>query len=334
MVKRVFQIGHGYIGGSLLVELLKDEQYELTVLVRSDDKAARLKALGVKSIKGGFDDQEIIANAVSRADIVIHVAFADDVPSVEAVLKGLRQRPASSDSAIYIHTSGTGQLSDEAAGRYGPRVAYSDDEPEGLDALPPTAQHRNVDLIILKAIREEKINARIAIMYPPCIYGLGSGPFNKQSIQIPALIRGSIKLRAGLTVNASLHAWSSIHVHDLVRGYITLLDAIQSHKIDLTNPYFFCENNQPFLWRAISYAVAQALVDQGLMQHVTLKHVPDELAAELMGSKELTYDTFAHNSISRAERLRGMGWKPHEVDVFRTIDEEVATTLKAEHQLQ
>lgn len=37
----------------------------------------------------------------------MHIATADDLPSVKSILKGLEKRDKSKPRAIYIHTSGS-----------------------------------------------------------------------------------------------------------------------------------------------------------------------------------------------------------------------------------
>lgn len=70
MTKQLFLLGTGFIGGTLLSELLsKRPDLSITALVRSDDNAAQLKALGVQPLKGRLEDGEIIAEAASKADV-------------------------------------------------------------------------------------------------------------------------------------------------------------------------------------------------------------------------------------------------------------------------
>lgn len=42
-----------------------------------------------------------------RTQIVLHMATADDLPSVKSILKGLSRRDSSKPPVIYIHTSGS-----------------------------------------------------------------------------------------------------------------------------------------------------------------------------------------------------------------------------------
>ena len=59
-----------------------------------------------------------------------------------------------SDQAVQ---SGTGVLTDDAAGDRSTDVIYDDMNPEKIEALPDTQPHRPVDLAIVKADREGSI---------------------------------------------------------------------------------------------------------------------------------------------------------------------------------
>jgi len=64
----------GYIGGSVLDRLLEHPNvasFEFTALVRSSEKAAKLKALGVNPVVGSLQDLEILEDLASKADIVL-----------------------------------------------------------------------------------------------------------------------------------------------------------------------------------------------------------------------------------------------------------------------
>lgn len=53
---------------------------------------------------------------------------------------------------------------------------YSDTKSEEIDALPDSAPHRNVDLLIKNAVEGKEIgNAKVAILIPPMIHGIGNG---------------------------------------------------------------------------------------------------------------------------------------------------------------
>jgi len=187
-LKSIFLLGTGYIGGSLLLQLKEAfPSSQITVLIRKDEYIPTLDKLGVKHVKGQLGDKDTISQAVLENDCVIHAATADDEPSVEAVLEGIKLRAEKGLLTTYLHTSGTGELMDHSQEYKDTGVVFSDDNPAQIDALPDHADHRNVDLKILKARQELKGKAKISIILPPCIFGVGAGPFNKLSQQVIAL---------------------------------------------------------------------------------------------------------------------------------------------------
>src|SRR5947209_8651473 len=102
----------GYIGGSVAAKLI-ERGHTITGLVRSQDKAAQLKARGIEPVLGTLADAGTIAQAAQAADAVINTANSDDLFAVDAIIRGL-----AGSGKRFIHTSGTSVVSDRAAGEY------------------------------------------------------------------------------------------------------------------------------------------------------------------------------------------------------------------------
>jgi nucleoside-diphosphate-sugar epimerase len=64
----LFLVGTGFIGGTILTSLLEQGRYEIAALSRSEDKANKLKELGVRPVMGSLDD-EILAEESAKADV-------------------------------------------------------------------------------------------------------------------------------------------------------------------------------------------------------------------------------------------------------------------------
>lgn len=126
--KSIFVTGlTGYIGGTVLTKLLalSPPPTQITALMRDPSKASLLSKLTLPSgttitpLIGSLSDHEKIAKAASEADIVLSTADADDLPAVQAMLQGMKQRKAQTGHrSLFIHTSGTGVLTDDARGQY------------------------------------------------------------------------------------------------------------------------------------------------------------------------------------------------------------------------
>lgn len=188
MSPSVFLIGPGFIGGEVLDHLL-DEKYNVTTLVRRQSAVADFKKLGVETVVGTLDDK-VITDQVAVSDIVFHTATADHLPSVQAVIEGIKQREKKGLETIYIHTSGASLLGDNSAGNYKSDAVYDDENPAQIDALPDSAPHRLIDLAIVRARKELANHSKMAIMIPPIIYGVNSRD-KRLSIQLPTIVRYS-----------------------------------------------------------------------------------------------------------------------------------------------
>ncbi|GLA67592.1 hypothetical protein AtubIFM54640_011260 [Aspergillus tubingensis] len=147
-----------------------------TTLVRRESARQAFHDLGVQTVLGTLADKDVLAAQTAASDIVIHTATADDLPSVEAVLAGIRQRSQAGHKTIYIHTSGASLIGDNAEGSYKTDFIYDDNEPASIDILPDSAAHRAIDLAIVHAGKTAELsrNSKLAIMIPPVIVGVGS----------------------------------------------------------------------------------------------------------------------------------------------------------------
>ncbi|KAH8663937.1 NAD dependent epimerase/dehydratase family protein [Xylariales sp. PMI_506] len=326
---KVFLIGPGFIGWSIL-ELLVKENYQVTVMVRRKEHGEQLKATGAaNAVLGTLGDNDLISEQTTRHDIVIHTATADDLPSVTAVLDGIQKRAAKGLSTVYIHTSGTSLLDDGCCGGVKSSTVYFDADAASIDALPDSAPHRKIDLAIVRMRQQLGGRAKIAIMIPPLIYGYSNG---RLSIQIPTLTRFALKHGYAGYVGDGAPVESNIHVRDLARAYVTLLHHLERspstapaadpvgqqqqqqllHAGD-NNPYYFCEttgDREPS-WREIAEQIGASLHAAGRIADPTPRTIDPALYGDLFG-KEFTPPVVGLNSRSRAVRLRELGWVPVE----------------------
>jgi hypothetical protein len=58
--------------------------------------------------------------------------------------QGIQKRADAGKKTVYIHTSGTGVLSDEAGGKLGEKI-YDDEKPDDLETIDDGAPHRAID---------------------------------------------------------------------------------------------------------------------------------------------------------------------------------------------
>jgi nucleoside-diphosphate-sugar epimerase len=312
----VFLIGPGFIGLQVLEELLA-QGYPVTTLVRREEAKAPLEKLGAKTILGSLDDGDIIRTAAAAADIVIHTATADHLPSALSVLDGIADRAKAGKSTIYIHTSGCSAITDGSNGDHASDTVYQDDKPETIDSIADDAPHRAIDLAILKSRNELGANAKISVVLPPVIYGVGKE--NRLSIQLPTMVRFATRHGYAGYVGGGKAVWGFVHVADLARGYLTILHYMETTSGEkvLENPYFFIENGEEYSWERCAEEIGRALKNAGKVQDATPRQVPRDLYNYLFGEWSLA--VIGQNARNRANRLRALGWKPQEKSTFDSL---------------
>ncbi|EXJ93415.1 hypothetical protein A1O1_01807 [Capronia coronata CBS 617.96] len=323
----VFLLGPGFIGLQILDELLKDG-YPVTVLVRREEARAKLEKLGCKTVLGSLDDGDVIRKAAAAADIVIHTATADHLPSALSILDGVDERAKSGKSTIYIHTSGCSAITDGGHGERMSDKIYEDDKPETIDSIADNAPHRSIDLAILKRRRELGTKAKISIVLPPVIYGVGKD--NRLSIQIPTMARFALKHGFAGYVEGGNAVWGYIHVADLARGYLAIVHYMESAPAEevLADPYFFIENGEEYSWKRAAEEIGKALHKAGRLSDPTPRQIPPELYSYVFG--EWSGPVVGRNARNRANRLRALGWKPQEKSPWDSLASEELPIIMAE----
>lgn len=312
--KRIFLVGPGLVGADLL-ELLLDEGYEVTTLVRREAHAAQIREYypGAEILMGTLDDSDLIRRHTAAVPIVIHTATADHLPSVEAVLEGVRERAEKGEGTIFVHTSGTSELVDNSKGMFASEMIYTDKDPGFIDSnVPDTAPHREIDLAILKARKELGEKAKIVIVLPPLIYGVGR-KIRRTTIQLPTMTRFALKHGYAPVIGEGLSIRCNIHVQDLVRGYMIILhwlETAQAAAVLKDSPYFFTDSGEEMTWGDAARTIGAALHQAGTIADPEPRNPPKEVYGDLFGP--YTPTTVGANSRSRGERLRDLGWKPRE----------------------
>lgn len=327
--KKLFLIGPGFIGGSLLLRLKQlRPDFSLSALTRREEQAEELRSLGIQPIRGGLHDAEIIKKAVHDADIVIHTATADDYPSAKAVIDGLKSRPDKSNrKVVYIHTSGNDELTWSAKTLAGKSVAERTlSDAKGDEALEngrilPDAYHRHVD----GPLREELFNERderennvvTTIMMPPLIYGIGAEPWKRISIQMPMLTKYMLKNGLATLPEGHPGCWNGVEVHDLVEAYVVLLKDLEGRTPGEAQPSHYCfpAESKPFLWKHMFDALVEQLQKQGVQGEVKTLSDRESFQAYVGGDQNEYSPCFAQivwgddNSYTQPDRLSALGYK-------------------------
>ncbi|ASQ97470.1 SDR family oxidoreductase [Streptomyces sp. 11-1-2] len=91
---RVFVTGGtGLIGSAVIAELL-GSGHTILALARSDASALAAEAAGAEPLRGALADLDILRTGAAQADGVIHLAFANDFSSPDALAKAVAEESA------------------------------------------------------------------------------------------------------------------------------------------------------------------------------------------------------------------------------------------------
>lgn len=335
----------GYIGGDAFYALHETHpEFDYTLLVRNEDRVKPVRDKypdtdKVRIVYGGPDASylEVLEEEASKTDVILHAAeSADDVSQATAISNGvLKSEGRSEDNPIFwVHICGTGILQwyDQTNHRFGqpplPSETYDDIASlPRLLTLPDTADHRDVDKIVLGVNHLPPFTTKTAIVAPPTIYGVGRGPVNTISQQIPALARFTLQHGYAPVVGPpGLVEWDNVHVHDLSALLTTLvsLAALEPDRARTTpevfggQAYFFAENGTPHVWARVAADVAAEATRQGYLKEAVVKTV---------GIDDVPVKSWGANSRSVASRARKyLGWSPK----GRSVQEEMEGMVRTE----
>jgi nucleoside-diphosphate-sugar epimerase len=334
----------GYIGGSILTALLQHpnvSNFNISALIRGDnERVNKLTALNVTPVIGSNDSFEIIEKVAKDSHVVIHTSnSADDLPSTKAIISGLNKRTKETGKpVIYIHTSGTGVLTEDVRGKKGSNTVYSDLNPDQINGLADEQIHRNVDLLVINSADDNSL-LKTVIVLPPLIYGIGTGPFNRTSIQLPLLIRAALKRHKAEMIGPGEATWNNVHIDDLSDAYIIIFDQLlaaygpDAKSNAQTSPYlttgregyYFAENGE-HTWRQLSEKIGEVLYRKDIIKSPEVTSFPDdEVESSLWG--EFSWRVVGSQSNSKAERVRKLGWKPHRPSLFDSVEEQIDALL-------
>jgi len=339
----------GFIGGTVLSHLLSSQNpttksLKISVLTRNDDRAkafssANLKVYTIKDL----DDTTAITAAASEHDIVIHTASGYHAPSAKALIEGLAKRKQLHPDAevYYMHTTGTSNLADRPiTGIYLESRTFSDKDTDiyaylkKRDEIEPYAQ-RNTDLVVVET--GKRGNVPTTNIMSPTIYGLGSGMFNRLTIQYPRQMKAALNSGRAEYVGDGKGVWDFVHVLDLAALYeIVLLDWVEGRRrVPVGEQGFMFSGTGTFTWKDVAEGIAKAGVALEALKDAETKSMSLEEAAKkwVGGDEQLCELGFASNSRTTADVGRELGWMPKGTKEdwersFRDEFEEVVKTGK------
>ncbi|KAL2822452.1 hypothetical protein BJX63DRAFT_427021 [Aspergillus granulosus] len=334
----------GYIGGSVLDRVLKSADAKIksaayTVLVRKEEQAAKITKLGVTPVLfNGLDEFDLLRQQAAEHDIVINTADAFNTKAAEALILGLSDgQKKSGREAIYLHTSGTSSVGEYPVpeSSHGLRVLKDTDDVYDhlvqLERKKPYAQ-RTTDVAVVDTGMDAQVKTYIVMS--PTIYGLGSGQFNRQSIQVPGVIKRALQMGKAPVHGSGTGDWDHVHIDDLTDLYeLILSQALQKKPIPSGRKGIYFNETGYHNWKALSERVASVGQELGALSTKEVDELDSEewvtcLGGTLTPSKVQAGELgFASWSRTSAELGRNIGWMPKHGET--SWEEDILLTFKA-----
>jgi nucleoside-diphosphate-sugar epimerase len=186
--------------GSAVLDALVAADYDVTALVRSDEKAEAVSARGARPVVGDITDLALVESLAVDASGVVHTASPGDETNakvdgdfVDAVIRSL-----DGTDTPFVHTGGIWI--------FGSGADLSESSP--LQPLPITGWRGDIE----KRLRASDV--RSTIVAPGIVYGHGAG--------LATLLIGAGEIQ--LVGDGTQH-WATVHVTDLADLYVRALEA-------------------------------------------------------------------------------------------------------------
>ncbi|CEI61260.1 hypothetical protein FVEN_g6016 [Fusarium venenatum] len=334
----------GYIGGTVLNTIMASshpsfKNIHITVLVRRQDQADTLFDLGVTPmVFKSLDDTELLTEAASTHDIVVHAANGYHIPSAKALLAGLSQRKAKTGKSVhYIHNSGTSNFGNRpVSGKYieEPRVFSDKDDIYAYEKFREEKEQykqRTGDVVVFETGVE--LGVETYIICSPLIYGRGTGLFNKSSIQIPIMIKAALQRGEAIYAGDGLGVWDHTHVEDIANLYTLIVaKVLDGEKIYSGKDGFYFANHGTQSWLDIAKGIAKVGYQRGkLAAEPRSVSLCEAGRAFFDGDEDMTEPAICSHSQTQGARSQELGWKPIKDDLRweETISEEFEVALKA-----
>ncbi|OGM46626.1 NAD dependent epimerase/dehydratase family protein [Aspergillus bombycis] len=335
----------GYIGGSVLTTLtastaVEVQNAQIDVLIRGPERVSEFQNLRVGVIVfKSLDETEFIRKLASNYDVIINTASAFHTESAIAMITGLHDRETKTGRKTHlIHTSGTSSMADRPVSKVylESRELHDTDDVYAYQQsreAHEAYQQRTTDLAVFRTGID--LSVKTTIIMAPTIFGIGTGPVNRLSIQIPTLIRRALQYGHAVVIGDGQAEWDHVHIADLVTLFeLVLVKVLKGENV----PYgaqglLFAETGR-HTWMDVSRGIAAAGSELGLLATDEVRGVslPEAAAWAANGSEQVRELGFASNARSSATLSRALGWQPQKTETdwhgaFKEDFEAVAKTV-------
>ena len=195
--------GTGLIGSAVVAEILGNG-HTVLALARSEASALAAQAAGAETIRGGLADLDTLRAGAAQADGVIHLAFANDFSSVDALARSVAEESAAL-AALGEELVGSDRPFVTASGTpFVPGRVSSETDPLSTDG-PVGGRARTVMAALGLASRGVR---SAAVRLPRTVHNEGKGGF-------AGLLTG-VARRTGVSgyIGDGAQRWPAVHALD------------------------------------------------------------------------------------------------------------------------
>ncbi|KAF9068775.1 hypothetical protein BDP27DRAFT_1363848 [Rhodocollybia butyracea] len=336
--KSIFLLGAtGYVGGQVLLSLAAEfPSLPVRALARnlSSSKITHLQSLhpNLELIEGSLEDISVIEAEAKKTDVVINVAAAEHMGSVNATLRGLKARATSSLPApIYIHMAGTSVISYASAGEFiTPKHIWLDTEFTGNTLKSPEFEGNHLKGACETIAQASKTSplVRTMILFPGFIYGVGPGI---QPVTRPIRMYLELASQAGHvgTIGPGRNVLGCIHIKDVASAVSSVLSgALEGKNMgEGDNGFYFIVSKYMVSMLSVCQMIGDVLLNQGLVSESTARPIP--FSAQIMEQLGPWADVMSSNQFCRSDRLiKELGWSAKHTDLADSFHESLPKEIE------
>jgi nucleoside-diphosphate-sugar epimerase len=288
---RIFVTGAtGYIGGAVAAALRR-AGHDVRGLVRSQEKAARLRRYEIEPVVGDLGRPGSYHEALDECSVLVHAAvdYAGGVvePDRSAIdtLLGAASRGARPKTILY--TSGVWI--------YGDTGGHRADETTPPTPAPMMHWRPAHERLVL-----DSPGARGLVIRPGCVYGLAGSLTGNW-------FEGVEREGEVTVVGDGTNRWAMVHIHDLADAYVRLAESGYSGEI------FNVTDRSRSTLRGMAEAAARAAGRPG-----AVRLVPVEEALKSMG--EIARCLALDQHVDSRKAVSRLGWQPRHGGFIDAVD--------------
>ena len=247
----------GFIGTNLVNELIKRD-YTVCCLVRSYAKAKHLEDDNIELVQGDLYTTKGLAEQVSKADIVFHVAgvtkalnnsayFRGNLKTTRHLVNTIRDHAPSHQKIVYISSqAATGPCADF------PGIDESVEDCPAVSAYGKSKREAEKEILSISD------QFSVVVLRPSIVFG----PRDRGMLQIFKTIARGVKIKSGFRV----FPVSLIYVDDLVEAIL-----LAGHSADADGGIFYVSDGKQYDWDMLNAAIASNVNPRAVGLSIPLK---------------------------------------------------------------